>query len=90
MKKLLFMSAVFTASLFAQQEPPQGPPPGGEHRKPPFVTACEDKNVNDSCNYTERDGSTRNDKCVYSTSPRGEQELTCGTPPAPPQMRRPR
>jgi len=51
------------------------------HGKPPFVTACAGKSAGDACSFQDREGNTKSDSCVNSTNPRGEAELTCGTPP---------
>lgn len=82
MKKLLALSLcslIISGCLLAED----GRPPRGG--KPPFVTACEGKSEGDSCSFTDRSGSTVADQCQNSTSPRGDTELTCGAPKAPPQ-----
>ena len=77
----LAMSALLFISNVNAQEP------GGHHPKgkPPFVTACDGKSLGDECSYTERDGSTVEDICQEGRNPRGDVELICGTPKAPPQ-----
>ena len=81
MKSTLFLSLLLAAAG-AIAQPPNGPPPGREHRGPPpeALAACKTAKAGADCSFTQDGGRTTQGSCW---APEGRL-LACRPKDAPP------